>query len=199
MATHEHGQEKSEREKMVGGQAYDPQDPQLVAERDRARRLCQQLNTAPADEIGARMQSLLEELFGAATDAYVTPPFHCDYGRNIRLGARAYFNFGCVILDVAPVTVGDHVLFGPGVHVYTAMHPLDAEARRSGVESGQAVTIGDDVWIGGGAIVCPGVRIGARSVIGAGSVVTRDVPADVFAAGNPCRVVRPIRQGPLTA
>jgi maltose O-acetyltransferase len=182
----------SEREKMLRGEAYDPQDAQLVVERDAARRRCQQLNTAPAERLAAQMPGLLGELFGAATDAYVTPPFFCDYGRNIRLGAKVYFNFNCVILDVAPVTIGDHALFGPGVHVYTALHPLDAAERRRGVESGAPVTIEDDVWLGGGAIVCPGVRIGARSVIGAGSVVTRDIPPDVFAAGNPCRVLRPL-------
>jgi maltose O-acetyltransferase len=189
----------SERDKMVAGLPYDPQDPQLVAERGRVRRSCQQLNSAPADELGTLMRPLVSAIFGADSDAYVTPPFFCDYGTNIRLGRKVYFNFSCVILDVAPVTIGDHVLFGPAAQVYTAMHPLDAAPRRAGVESGRPVTIGDDVWIGGGAIVCPGVTIGARAVIGAGSVVTRDIPADVFAAGNPCRVVRPINQPPLTA
>jgi maltose O-acetyltransferase len=189
----------SEREKMVAGLSYDPQEPQLVAARDRARRLCQQLNTLPADRLGPDMPPLLATLFGAATDAYVTPPFFCDYGSNIRLGRKVYFNFNCVVLDVAPVTIGDHVLFGPAVQVYTAMHPLEAGERRSGIESGRPVTIEDDVWIGGGAIILPGVRIGARSVIGAGSVVTRDIPPDVFAAGNPCRIIRPIHQPPPTA
>jgi maltose O-acetyltransferase len=181
----------TEQEKMVAGLPYDPQDADLVASRDRARALCQQLNALPADEPGA-LRPLLARLFGADTDVYVTPPFSCDYGTQVRLGRRVYFNFQCVILDVAPVTIGNHVLFGPGVHIYTAMHPIDAAQRRSGVEWGEPVTIGDDVWIGGGAILCPGVRIGDRAVIGAGSVVTRDVPADVFAAGNPCRVVRPL-------
>jgi len=178
---------------MVAGRHYDPQDPELVALRDRARALCQRLNALPADQPGA-LRPLLAQLFGADTDACVTPPFSCDYGTQIRLGRGVYFNFGCVVLDVAPVTIGDHVLFGPGVHVYTAMHPMDAGQRRSGVEWGEPVTIGDDVWIGGGAILCPGVRIGDRAVIGAGSVVTRDVPADVFAAGNPCRVLRPLTE-----
>lgn len=189
----------SEREKMLAGLPYDPQDPQLVAGRDRARRHCQQLNAAPADRLAVVMRPLVSAIFGADTDAYVTPPFFCDYGTNIRLGRKVYFNFNCVILDVAPVTIGHNVLFGPAAQVYTAMHPLDAAQRRAGVESGQPVAIGDDVWIGGGAIVCPGVTVGARAVIGAGSVVTRDIPADVFAAGNPCRVVRPINQPPPTA
>lgn len=187
---------RTARQKMVAGDPYDPQDPVLVAERDRARRLCQELNTAPADQLAVLAPPLLAALFGRATDAYVTPPFHCDYGGNIRLGAKAYFNFNCVVLDVAPVEIGDHVLFGPGVQVYTAMHPMDAAQRRAGVESGKPVHIGDDAWIGGGAVICPGVRIGARTVIGAGSVVTRDIPADVFAAGNPCRVLRSLSGDP---
>lgn len=185
-------------ERMVAGEPYDPMDPELVAGRDRARRLCQQINTAPADDLVRHLPPLARDLFGADTDVYLTPPFFCDYGRNIRLGRRVYFNFDCVVLDVAPVTIGDHVLFGPGVHVYTAMHPMDADERRRGVEWALPVTVEDDVWLGGGAIVCPGVRIGARSVVGAGSVVTRDLPADVFAAGNPCRVLRPVRPEPLT-
>lgn len=183
----------TEHAKMVAGLPYDPQDPALVAARDQARALCQQINAMPADQPAA-LRPLLERLLGAETDAYVTPPFACDYGTQLRLGRGVYFNFGCVVLDVAPVTIGDHVLFGPGVHVYTAMHPMDAAQRRSGVEWGAPVRIGNDVWIGGGAILCPGVRIGDRSVIGAGSVVTRDVPADVFAAGNPCRVVRELER-----
>jgi maltose O-acetyltransferase len=184
-------------ERMVAGLPYDPQDPELVAARGRARRLCQQINTLPADQLESRLGPLAADLFGAATDVYVTPPFFCDYGRNVRLGRRVYFNFNCVVLDVAPVTIGDHVLFGPAVQVYTALHPMDARERRSGVESALPVTIEDDAWIGGGAIVLPGVRIGARSVIGAGSVVTRDIPPDVFAAGNPCRPIRPLNQPPL--
>jgi maltose O-acetyltransferase len=193
-AQHE-GPPASEWDRMVAGHGYDPQDPELVAARDRARRLCHQLNTCPPN--ADRMRRLLAELFAAETDVYVTPPFFCDYGVNVRLGNKVYFNFNCVILDVAPVTVGSNVLFGPNAQVYTALHPLDAGERRRGVESAQPVTMEDDVWIGGGAIVCPGVRIGARSVIGAGSVVTRDVPPDVFAAGNPCRVIRPIPPEPL--
>lgn len=189
---------RSEREKMLAGEPYDPQHPQLAGERDHARRMCQELNTTPADMIEGRMRPLASRIFGVETDVYVTPPFYCDYGTHIRLGRRVYFNFNCVILDVAPVTIGNHVLFGPGVHVYTAMHPLAAAERRSGIEFAQPVTIEDDVWLGGGAIVCPGVRIGARSVIGAGSVVTADVPPDVFAAGNPCRVIRPLNQEPTT-
>src|SRR5690242_15848952 len=118
------------------------------------------------------------------------PPFFCDYGTNIELGERVFFNFNCVVLDVMAVRIGDFTLFGPAVQIYTALHPVNAGERRSGLELAKAVTIGSDVWVGGGAIICPGVTIGDRGVIGAGSVVTRDVPADSFAAGNPCRVIR---------
>jgi maltose O-acetyltransferase len=119
------------------------------------------------------------------------PPFFCDYGSNIALGHRVFFNFNCVVLDVCEVTVGDYTLFGPAVQIYTPMHPLNAEQRRH-QEFGRPVSIGSDVWVGGGAMILPGVRVGSRSVIGAGSVVTRDVPEGVFAAGNPCRVIRAI-------
>jgi maltose O-acetyltransferase len=181
---------RTEREKMVAGSAYDPNDPELVAARLRARALCARLAALSPYAPEAERQALVAELFGAPTDAYVTPPFFCDYGTHVTLGRKVYFNFNCVILDVAPVTIGDRVLFGPAVQVYTATHPMDARTRALGIESGRPVVIGDDVWLGGGAIVCPGVTIGARTVIGAGAVVTRDVPADTFAAGNPCRVVR---------
>ena len=130
-----------------------------------------------------------------SADAYaasvaITPPFQCDYGYNITLGEGVYFNVNCVVLDVAPVRIGARTLMGPGVQLYTASHPMSPEERAGGLELGVPITIGEDVWIGGGAIVCPGVTIGDGAVIGAGSVVTRDVPARVFAAGNPCRVIR---------
>ena len=132
----------------------------------------------------------MAELFGRTTDAWIQPPFYCDYGTNISLGAKVCFNFNCVVLDVMPVTIGDNVLFGPAVQLYTATHPINAAERRTGLELAKPITIGSDVWIGGGTIICPGVTIGDRSVIGAGSVVTRSIPADVTAAGNPCRVIR---------
>jgi maltose O-acetyltransferase len=179
----------SEKSKMLAGELYDGNDPELVSERLRARTLCQELNTLPVDA-GARRKEIVAALFGKPVDAYITPPFHCDYGTNIELGYNAYFNFNCVILDVAKVRIGAYTLFGPGVQVYTATHPMSAEVRRTGLELGAPITIGDDVWVGGGAIICPGVTIGNGSVIGAGSVVTRDVPPGVFAAGNPCRVIR---------
>ncbi|MEO7317853.1 MAG: sugar O-acetyltransferase, partial [Chthoniobacteraceae bacterium] len=130
------------------------------------------------------------DLFAQETDVWIQPPFFCDYGSNISLGRKVFFNFNCVVLDVMQVTIGDNVLFGPSVQIYTATHPMDAAVRRQWLESARPVTIGSDVWVGGGAIICPGVTIGSRAVIGAGSVVTRDIPDDVFAAGNPCRVIR---------
>ena len=176
---------------MLAGELYDPFDPELVAGRERARDLCQTLNaTREADQVARR--GILRELFGAGGDTvWMQPPFFCDYGVNIELGERVFFNFNCVVLDVCPVRIGDYTLFGPAVQIYTPVHPLDAALRRR-EEYGKPVTIGSDVWVGGGAIILPGVSIGSRSVIGAGSVVTRDVPDGVFAAGNPCRVIREI-------
>lgn len=180
---------KTEKEKMLAGELYNPLDLQLSADRQRARDLCQALNASREDQSVERA-GILARLFGRKTDAWIQPPFFCDYGTNISLGEKVFFNFNCVVLDVMPVRIGSHTLFGPAVQIYTATHPLDHAERRRGLEAAQPVTIGSDVWVGGGAIICPGVTIGARSVIGAGSVVTRDVPADVFGAGNPCRVIR---------
>ncbi len=180
---------KSELEKMLAGELYDAADPELVRARVRCREVCRRLNVTVGDD-PEELAAILAELVGRATDAFITAPFHCDYGTNIRLGKKVYFNFNCVVLDVLPVTIGDHTLIGPAVQIYTATHPLDAGERRYGLEAGNPVTIDNDVWIGGGAIICPGVTIGDRSVIGAGSVVTRSIPADVVAAGNPCRVIR---------
>ncbi len=182
----------TEKDKMLASELYDPLDPQLVAERMKARDICLRLNVSGEDEKELRAR-LLNELFGRSTDAWIQPPFYCDYGGNIRLGRKVFFNFNCVVLDVAQVSIGDHTLFGPAVQIYAATHPIEAEQRRAGLESGLPIVIGADVWVGGGAIICPGVTIGARSIIGAGSVVTRDVPDDVFAAGNPCKVIRKLR------
>ena len=183
---------RSEKEKMLSGEFYDPLDPQLSAERRRARLLSKALNETGDDQQGERARLIKELIPGAGRGVWIEPPFYCDYGSNITLGDRVFFNFNCVILDVAPVLIGSGVLFGPCVQIYAATHPLNAAERRTGVESGRAVEIGDDVWVGGGAIICPGVCIGARSVIGAGSVVTRDIAEGVLAAGNPCRVVREV-------
>jgi maltose O-acetyltransferase len=183
----------SERQRMVAGELYDPMDAELVTARTRARNLCQLLNASAEADTGTRRQ-ILEELFGAGGDSVLMqPPFFCDYGANIELGERVFFNFNCIILDVCPVRIGSFTLFGPSVQILTPMHPWNAEARRK-KEFGKPVEIGSDVWVGGGAIILPGVRIGARAVIGAGSVVSRDIPGGTFAAGNPCRVVREIAE-----
>lgn len=176
---------------MLAGELYNPLDAELVDARERAQDLCRALNSMPAAQ-QHEPREILQELFGAGGDSVlVQPPFYCDYGSNIYLGDRVFFNFNCTVLDVCEVRIGDHTLFGPGVQVLTPLHPLDAGLRRAR-EFGKPVQIGSDVWIGGGALILAGVRIGARSVIGAGSVVTRDIPEDVFAAGNPCRIIRDI-------
>ena len=183
----------SEREKMLRGELYDPFDPELVAGRVRARDLCQSLNATREVHQGERRR-ILKQLFGAGGDTvWMQPPFFCDYGTNIELGERVFFNFNCVVLDVCRIRIGSFTLFGPAVQIYTPMHPLNAELRRT-QEFGKPIDIGSDVWVGGGALILPGVTIGSGAVIGAGSVVTRDVPEGVFAAGNPCRIVREITE-----
>lgn len=181
----------SEKEKMLAGELYDPLDAELVRARERARDLCRDLNATRERDQEIR-RSILRELFGQGGDSvWMQPPFFCDYGSNILLGERAFFNFNCVVLDVCVVKVGDFTMFGPGVQIYTATHPMNAELRRK-QEFAKPIEIGSDVWVGGGAILCPGIRIGSKAVIGAGSVVTKDIPGSVFAAGNPCRVIREI-------
>lgn len=174
---------------MLAGELYDPMDPELVAARDRARDLCHDLNATREAEQDRR-RAILRDLFGTGGESvWMQPPFFCDYGANIHLGQRVFFNFNCIVLDVCPVRIGDFTLFGPGVQILTPLHPLAAQQRRR-EEYGKAIDIGSDVWVGGGALILAGVRVGSRSIIGAGSVVTRDVPDGVFAAGNPCRVIR---------
>lgn len=184
---------KTEKEKMLAGELYDPLDLPLSIERRRARELCKRLNDSCEGEQALRSE-IIRELLGHESDVWIQSPFFCDYGRNMTLGQKVFFNFNCVVIDVMPVRIGDNVLFGPSVQIYTAMHPMSARQRRQGLEFAKPVEIASDVWVGGGAIICPGVRIGARSVIGAGSVVTRSIPDDVFAAGNPCRVIRTLTQ-----
>lgn len=184
---------KTEREKMLAGELYNALDPELVAARAKARDLCLALNQSREDAQDERRQ-ILRELFGRGGDSvWMQPPFYCDYGSNIELGERVFFNFNCVVLDVCSIKIGSYTLFGPAVQIYTPMHPWNAELRRR-EEFGRPIEIGSDVWVGGGAIILPGVRIGSRAVVGAGSIVTRDIPEGVFAAGNPCRVVREITE-----
>jgi maltose O-acetyltransferase len=187
------GEMGTERQKMLAGELYNPLDAELVAARERARDLCRALNdTRESQQIERRR--ILQDLFGAGGDSvWMQPPFYCDYGSNIHLGTQVFFNFNCVVLDVCEVRIGDHTLFGPGVQILTPLHPFDAQLRRER-EFGKQVQIGADVWVGGGALILAGVHIGSRAVIGAGSVVTRDVPEGVFAAGNPCRVIRDVSE-----
>ena len=184
---------RNERQKMLAGEPYNPLDPDLTADRERARDLCQDLNATREAQHDERRR-ILRALFGRGGDTvWMQPPFFCDYGSNIELGERVFFNFNCVVLDVCSVRIGSFSLFGPAVQIYTPLHPFNAELRRR-EEFGKPVEIGSDVWVGGGAIILPGVRIGSGAVVGAGSVVTRDVPANVFAAGNPCRVIREVTE-----
>jgi maltose O-acetyltransferase len=179
-------------ERMRAGDLYRADDPEIVAAARRARRLQDRYNATRADEDDER-RHLLEQLLGAfGTGSEVRPPFFCDYGSHIGIGARVFANFGLVALDVATITVGDDVQIGPNVQLLTATHPVDAELRRAKWESGAPITIGANVWLGGGAIVLPGVGIGDDTVVGAGAVVTRDLPAGVVAVGNPARVVRSV-------
>lgn len=185
---------KTEKEKMLAGELYNPMDPGLVAERTRARMLLHELNLLRVNERKKR-SNLLRQLFPACSSIpWIQTPFYCDYGYNIITGEQVFLNFNCVVLDAMPVTIGHRSLIGPAVQIYTALHPVDHLQRASGLESAGSVQIGNDVWIGGGAVICPGVTIGDRAVVGAGSVVTRDIPPDVFAAGNPCRIIRKINE-----
>ncbi len=180
----------TEKDKMLAGELYDPLDAQLTQERIRTRLLIKKLNDSPEDAVEERTRILNALIPNAGPGLWLQPPFYCDYGTNMVLGERVFFNFNCVVLDVMQVTIGSRTLFGPNVQIYAATHPLNHQVRSSGVEFARPVDIGEDVWVGGSAVICPGVSIGDRTIIGAGSVVTRDIPSDVFAAGNPCRVVR---------
>ena len=171
---------------------YDPMDPELVDGRHRARMLFQEINLM-SDEIKSKRDQLFYELIGSAgTGLSIEPPFYCDYGYNIKLGKQVFINFNCCILDVAEVKMGDNVMLGPNVQIYTATHPLEAKARNSGREFAKPISIGNNVWIGGNATICPGISIGNNVVIGAGAVVTKDFPDDVFIGGNPAGIIRSI-------
>jgi maltose O-acetyltransferase len=180
----------SERAKMLAGELYLASDPELVQARVRARRLMARFNASDPGDAAART-ALLEELLGSAgAGAWIEPPFSCDYGTQITLGAGVFVNFGAVFLDCAAIVIGEKAQLGPNVQLLAADHPREAAARAAGPELARPITIGPRAWLGGGVIVCPGVTIGADTVVGAGSVVTRDLPARVVAAGNPCRVIR---------
>ena len=175
---------------MLAGELYDAGDPELVAERTRCEERLRKFNAAAEED---ERVAVLRELLGSfGAGSQIRAPFFCDYGYNIQLGAAVFLNFNCVVLDVVPVTIGDRTQIASAVQILAADHPTDLGLRRSGVENGRPVTIGADVWIGAGAILCPGVKVGDGSVIGAGSVVTGDIQPGVVAFGNPCRAVRSV-------
>ena len=178
----------TEREKMLCGEWFSPWDAELTAIRKNATRLMHRLNVEAGDH-GEAYRTAMHELCPAC-EGFIRAPFYCDYGLNISIGEGTFVNFDCVFLDLDPIRIGRHTLIGPKVQLLTAHHPLDVATRRTGLEAGRPITIGDDCWIGGGAIVCPGITIGDRSVIGAGAVVTHDIPADSVAVGNPARIIR---------
>ena len=181
-------EERSMRDRMLAGDLYIADDPQLTADRRRALELVEAFNCSPASQVLQRRR-LLADLLGAYGDgSEIRPPLYCDYGYQTRIGARTFINFGLVLLDVAAIDIGDDVQVGPYVQLLTATHPLQADLRRDKWESAKPISIADNVWLGGGAIVCPGVSIGENTVVGAGAVVTRDLPANVVALGSPARV-----------
>ena len=182
--------EVTEKDKMLAGELYRSEDAELVAERRHAQQVLARYN-AISDGDQELLISLLREFMGAVGEGTVImPSFMCDYGYNIRLGRNVFINYQCIFLDCAPIEIGNDVQIGPAVQLYTAIHPLDAAVRRSGLESANPIRLGNDVWIGGGAVVLPGVAIGDRAVVGAGTVVVRDVPPDTVVVGNPARVIR---------
>lgn len=184
----------SERERMLAGRLYLAQGEELKAIRKKGQQLVRLFNATTEEEKPYRTQ-LLMEIFGkVAGEIYIEPTLRLDYGQNITIGKHFYANFDCIMIDIAAITIGDNVMFGPRVCLYTAGHPIDVTVRNSGLEFGMPITIGNNVWVGGSAVVNPGVTIGDNAVIGSGSVVTKDIPANTIAAGNPCRVIREITQ-----
>ncbi|WP_010650240.1 maltose acetyltransferase domain-containing protein [Oceanobacillus massiliensis] len=183
---------KSEKQKMIDGEIYNPADPELVADRLQARKATRLFNLTTEEETGIR-KKMLKDLFGSTgEELYIEPSFRCDYGYNCHVGENFYANFNCVILDVCQVKIGDNCFMAPGVHIYTATHPLNPEKRNAGIEYGKPVLIGDNVWIGGGAIINPGVTIGSNAVIASGAVVTKDVPQNTVVGGNPARIIKEV-------
>jgi len=183
----------TEKKRMIAGEMYNPPaDPELVTERHQARLLFQEINSLNEDAVEKRNKLLNTLINNAGMNLYIEPPFYCDYGSNIIVGDNVFMNFNCCILDVCKVTIGNNCMFAPNVQIYTATHPLEAKARNSGREYAKPITIGNNVWIGGNATICPGVTIGNNVVIGAGAVVTKSFPDDIFIAGNPAKMIKKI-------
>jgi maltose O-acetyltransferase len=187
--------ERTPYQKMLAGEPYIANDPQIIADHDRAMVLLDRYNRDLAASASVRRTILVELLGAIGPDAEIRPPFFCDYGHRVHVGARTFVNFGLMALDVAPIVIGDDVQIGPYVQLLTPTHPIGAQARRDKWESARPITIGDNVWLGGGVVVLPGVTIGPDTVIGAGSIVTRDVPAGVVAHGNPARISHSAEEG----
>lgn len=180
----------TQKERMLAGKLYMADDPELQADAQWRRYLLRRIREA---DYPGEVRPLFRELLGQVGENFwIEPPFYCDYGKHIHIGEHFYANYGCVMLDVCDITIGDHVFLAPYVCIYTAAHPIDAGVRNTGLEYGKPVRIGSSVWIGGNAVINPGVTIGDDVVIGSGSVVTRDIPSHVIAAGDPCRVLREI-------
>ena len=182
---------KTEKQKMLAGEMYNPKDKKLTEDRLRAKKLCYKFNEL-APDAGEKKKLVLQELLKTEQKPHIEANFYCDYGYNIKVGENFYANHNCVLLDVNTISIGNKVMLGPAVQIYTATHPLAEEDRNSGLELGFPIEIGNSVWIGGGAVIQPGLKIGDNAVIGAGAVVTKDVPADVFVGGNPARVIKEI-------
>ncbi len=183
---------KSEKEKMISGDLYNPADTEVSKDRNKAHLLFHQYNQLPNVNSEEQQEILAELIPTMGNNCCIEPPFFCDYGYNIILGSDIFINYNCTILDCAQVHIGSRTMLGPGVQIYTVTHPVNARERASLLEFAKPIEIGEDVWLGGSVVVLPGVKIGNRAVVGAGSVVTKDIPDDVIAAGNPCRIIRRI-------
>ncbi len=182
----------TEKEKMISGKPYRAFGVELSSERQTAKEMIFEYNTLRPSE-GFKQKEIIKKLIGqVGNDFYIEPPFRCDYGYNISIGQNFYSNYNCTILDCAKVTIGDNVMFAPNVSLFTAGHPIHFEARNAFIEYAFPINIGDNVWIGGGVIVNPGITIGNNVVIGSGSVVTKDIPSNCIAVGNPCKIIREI-------